>query len=189
MPENVDLDVVKSKIKTLTEKIITQNSKASISISDNTAVKIGLNKNTASIKNNIDAIVYGKGSSFEDAIIKARTTFTSQNSDKYIILVTDATDSLKEQLDSLVDNDVTIISILYDITNNELGTPAESAYGPVYMVNDLDEQKLADVINKSLIDLQVKNKLTDEILSYFDIELLTEDENISINEEGILWNI
>ena len=189
MPENVDLDVVKSKIKTLTEKIITQNSKASISISDNTAVKIGLNKNTASIKNNIDAIVYGKGSSFEDAIIKARTTFTSQNSDKYIILVTDATDSLKEQLDSLVDNDVTIISILYDITNNELGTLAESAYGPVYMVNDLDEQKLADVINKSLIDLQVKNKLTDEILSYFDIELLTEDENISINEEGILWNI
>ena len=116
MPENVDLDVVKSKIKTLTEKIITQNSKASISISDNTAVKIGLNKNTASIKNNIDAIVYGKGSSFEDAIIKARTTFTSQNSDKYIILVTDATDSLKEQLDSLVDNDVTIISILYDLS-------------------------------------------------------------------------
>lgn len=190
MAENVDLDIVKQKIKSLTEKIITQSIKTSISVSDNANVQAWLNRNTATVKNAIDAITYGKGSDFSDAITNARTTFTSQDSDKYIILVTDATDSVKEQLDQLTDNDVTIISILYDITNNEIGTPNASTYGPVYMVNDLNEQKLTDVINKNLIDLQVQNKLTDEILSYFDIELLTEDdENISINEQGIVWNI
>lgn len=189
MLENADINLVKQKAKSLAGKIINQNPKAKVSISDNSTVRTGLVDNDTTLNNSIDAITFGKGSSFADAIIKAKSTFTSQNSDKYIILLTDATDTVKEELINLVDQDITVISVLYDITNNEIGTPDNAVYGPVYMFNALDDQKLVDYINKALTNLQLKAKLTDEIVKYFDIEVLSENKDISVNEEGISWNI
>lgn len=192
MAENVDLDAVKEKIYLLSQTIISQSGKVNISISDNSAVQAWLNRNTGTIYNAINNIVFGKGSSFADAITTAKGTLsaTSQNSDRYMILVTDATDSIKEELDKLVDEDINVITLLYDITNNEIGTPSESSYGQVYMFENIDEEKIADYINKSLIDVELKDKLTSDIVKYFDIELLTENEDISISKDGVIsYNI
>lgn len=189
MVENSDINLVKEKAKALARKIINQNSKAKVSISDNAGVQTGLVNDATTLNNAIDAITFGKSSSFVDAITKAKSTFTSQNSDKYIILLTDATDTVKEELIKLVDQNITVISVLYDITNNEIGTPDNQVFGPVYMFNDLDDQQLVDYINRALTNLQLKAKLTDEIIKYFDIEILTEGQSSTMDGEGISWNI
>lgn len=189
MAENADINLVREKAKSLAEKIVNQNSKAKVSISDNAGVQTVLVNNVTILNNAINTITFGKSSSFANAIINAKSTFTSQNSEKYIILLTDATDSVKEPLIELVNQDITVISVLYDITNNEIGTSENPVYGPVYMVNDLDDQQLVDNINKALLNLRLKNKLTDEILKYFDVEILSEGQNATIDAEGISWDI
>lgn len=189
MAENVDTSIVKQKAKQLARTILTQNSKATVSISDNTAVRTSLVNNVTNLNNSIDAITFGQGSSFENAITKAKSTFTSQNSDKYIILLTDATDSVKNELTDLVNQGIEVVLVVCDITNSEIGTIEEPVYGSIYNLSDLNVEALVDLINRNLTNLQMKTKLTDEIVKYFDIEVLSQDEDISINDGELSWNI
>lgn len=96
---------------------------------------------------------------------------------------------MQDKILELVNSDINIISILYDFTNNELGTEDNGSYGPVYMFETLDNQKIVNILNKSILNIQVKNTLTSDILKYFDVEIVSENQDVTLNENGFLWKI
>lgn len=57
------------------------------------------------------------------------------------------------------------------------------------MFETLNNQKIVNVLNKSILGLQVKNVLTSDILKYFDVEIVSKNQDVTVNEKGFLWKI
>lgn len=192
MSENTDVEVIKQKIKNLTSQIISQVSRVTISVSNNSA-RGSLSNNNTTVQNAIQNINFAQATPFSNAATYAMQTFTTnEDCERYIILITDATDKIGENFFDNVPDDVQVISILYDMTNNETGTAGDGRYGPVYMFNEFTEQEIVDSLNRSFANVKITNKLTENILKYFDkVEIINKNDNDTIteNEKGFEWNI
>lgn len=201
MQENSDVNAVKTKIKQVAQTILTNVPNTKVSMSDNSGLKIALVNNTTSNINSINTavngITFGNGNYLGSAIDFANSSFSGNgNTERYIIVLTDATDSVKDKLINVTDNNINVISILYDITNNEVGTPTDPKYGSVYMFADLNEQKdlnkIINDLNKSINNVTIENTLTNDILTYFNVEILSQQvdgQTITKTANGITWTI
>ncbi len=109
-----------------------------------------------------------------------------------MIVITDATDNVENAFLSMTDNNVEPITILYDMTNNTMGTPSDYKYGPVYMLNALDNNNIIADISENINNITLSNILTPEILQTFDVTILQQDDiikDLTMNEQGFSWSI
>lgn len=195
MQENGDTQAIKQKLTELSTMIYNQVSNRYISIATNKDIALGATNNRSYINNAINGITFGKGNYAGNAISNAYMSFGSFASDKYIIVLTDSTDSIKDKLLEVTDNDINVITILYDMTNNETNSDNNSMFGDIRMFSDLDEEKMqtiVDGINKSISNVHIENTLTQDILKYFDVEILNNEVNgqtWNVTENGITWDI
>lgn len=193
MKENTIKETIDTKINALVTDMFTEIPNLKISINDNSGTKLALSNNVNSVKSAVSSIIYGKGISLKDGMTYGQNSLsTSANTSKYIIIVTDSTDNVEESMLQVTDNDIKTISILYDFTNNKMGTPDDYKYGSVYMMETFDNNDIVDEINCNISNITASNILTPEILHAFDITILEKGDNIKEfeqNENGFSWQI
>ena len=184
----------------MVNNIFNQVSDSRIAVVDNTGVKRGLDRSPDYVVSAINYISNNNGSDISDGLNYAKTVFTQGDSvNKYVIVITDATDNAKLELEELSANGIKVYSILVDITSTAFGNvdnpiPED---GNVYMINEFNEQDLSDNINKIIKNISVSNIFNEDILrnanrGNFTLEILNnETEGTAIqNEDGSLsWNV
>lgn len=193
MKENTIKETIDTKINALVTDMFAGIPNLRISVNDNSGTKLALSNNASSVKTAVSSIVYGKGINLKDGMTYGENSLsTAANTSKYIIIVTDSTDNIEESMLRVTDNDIKTISILYDNTNNKMGTPDDPKYGSVYMIETLDNANIVDEINCNFSNITASNILTPEILHAFDVTILEKGDNIKNfeqNENGFSWEI
>lgn len=192
MMENTLKQTIDNKIQSLVTSILTEVPNTRISVSDNHGIKQALSNNANSINTAVSSIIYGSGNSLKDGVQYGTNTLsTAPNTDRYVLIVTDSTDNIEQSMIEITDNNIKTISILYDFTNNKMGTPDDGKYGSVHMIETLDNNAIIDDINNNIPNITASNILASEILPYFDLTILQKGNNTTIetNEKGFLCKI
>ena len=192
MSENALKETINTKINALVTSILTDIPNIKISVSDNHGIKQALSNNANSINSAVSSIIYGSGNSLKDGVQYGTNTLsTAPNTDRYVLIVTDSTDNIEQSMIEITDNNIKTISILYDFTNNKMGTPEDGKYGSVHMIDTLDNNVIIDEINNNIPNVTLDNILSSEILPYFDLTILQKGNNTTIetNEKGFSCKI
>ncbi|MCI8362321.1 MAG: hypothetical protein HFJ41_04190 [Clostridia bacterium] len=165
---------VKPKAIEFVRGLLTDVNGVRISISNNHEVKAGLGAvTTTNYTSHINDLVAGEGSNLSDGIDKAVSTFSTTENEKYLIIFSDATDSVLEKLQLTVNNGINVYSILTDITNNEYTQNPETV-GNVQMISDIESfSPIYNKINNSIINVKVKDIFTAETNEYFTLTKAT----------------
>lgn len=231
--------VVRSTAKELAVDILNGVDKSKVSISNNRSTPVPMtNGNLQQSVNAINTafannLITGDGSDSNVGLNNAVASFSATTSavNKYIIVLTDATDEVSAKMQKIkTDNpEIKVISILVDMTSNSyilddgsgnvsplngdvfvlLSENTASSITNVAQNRIIDpnnrgtDGKISDLkkiyneMNKSVRDIKVSNKFSDEILKYFDITYntagsngtvtLTQDENGKNN--GYEWTV
>lgn len=154
-----------------------------VSISNNHEVKANLGAvTTSNYTSHINGLVAGQGSNLADGIDKAISTFSTTENEKYLIIFSDATDSLVQideagstshKLQSAIQNGINVYSILTDMTNSEYKENPETV-GKVQMISDTESfSPIYNNINNSIINVKVKDIFTAETKEYFTLTKAT----------------
>ena len=171
-----------------------------VSVVDNTGIKIARTNSISDIKKAINGLTYSSGTTIEKGIEYAYSSFdNSKDNDKYVIIITDATDPAKAKLEDMETRGVKVNSILVDITSTEFGneeSPIPNS-GKVYLMKNYSVDTLVNDINKIVRDITFTNKFNEEILKdsskgNFNLEIIDSetDGTATINKDGtITWNI
>ena len=112
--ETNDVDnKVKEKATQLVTELLNESPRAKISLSDNTGVKATMDKSSLSTYvTAINNLTYTNGKSVEKGIEYANSTYTgAANTKKYLVIISDATDSIKTILEDKVNNGIKVYSI------------------------------------------------------------------------------
>ena len=192
MSENTLKETINTKINALVTSILTNVPNIKISVSDNHGVRQALSNNASTITAAISSVIYGQGNSLKDGVEHGENSLSTQaNTGRYVLIVTDSTDNIEESMIRLTDNNIKTISVLYDFTNNKMGTPEDSKYGSVHMIETLNNNDIINEINSNIPNVTLSNVLPSEILSYFDVTILQKGNNTTIetNEEGFSGEI
>jgi hypothetical protein len=156
--------------------------KAKISLSSNSGVKVALSTSAlATYTNAINAITYTDNDSVIKAIDYASGTFSGTNTDKYLIIFTDVTDSLKERIELATYNGVNVYTISTGIINNEY--LVSNQMGDFKLLKDIsDFSYIYNRINESLINVTLTDVFSEEVQNYFNFELISKDDDIKVEE-------
>ena len=174
---------VKQKAIQLVTELRTNSPKTKISISSNTGVKAWLTTQTpAQYTSIINAITFSDSESVTKAIDYATSTFSAGEKEKYLVIFSDATDSTKEKLEGLTtDRHLEIYSMLTDITNNEYET--SSLMGTAQMISEHENYaKLWHRTNSSMVNVELADVFSSEIIEYFDFEEVSKDANLEMEK-------
>lgn len=171
--------MAKTKALQLVNELKVNSPRTKISISSNTGVKTGMSTSAASTYiTAINGIGYSDSESVEKAISYASGTFSASDTEKYLIIFSDATDSVKEKLETIKNNNVRIYSILTEISNNEY-----EEMTIMQMVNDIEDYtEIYHRTNKSMINVELTDIFTNEVLEYFDFEVNSKTDDLEIEE-------
>lgn len=196
---------IKETAINIVNKIFEEVSKVKVAVVDNTGTKVGLttSNNAVTPTNVTDAInniSNNNGNSISDGLNAAKRLFTAGDSvEKYVIVITDATDDAKAELESLSTDGIKVYSILVDITSTAFGNTSAPVPqdGTVYMLSDFDEQNLVDDINKTIKNINICNTFNEEILKSssrgnFTLEIVSNETDgtaIQNNDGSLSWNI
>ncbi len=174
---------VKTKAIDLVTELMSNSPTTKISISDNNGIKVAMSNNgLQTYKDAINSITFSDGDSVEKAIDFATTTLSNGEEQKYIVIFSDATDSIKDKLESLTTiNKIDIVSILTDITNNEYQN--STSMGTVQMISDTtDFSNIYYKTNNSMVDVTLSDIFPNEINEYFDFVEVSKDDNLEIEK-------
>lgn len=173
----------KVKALQLVTELLSNSPRTKISISSNSGIKTGMSKSSlATYTNAINAITYSDGESVAKAIDYAASSFSAAETDKYMIIFSDATDSTKEKLELLTGNGIRIYTILPDITNNEFESNTGSM-GVVQNLSDIsDFSYIYNKTNVSLNSVKVTDIFTDEAKEYFDFEVISKENDVDLEQ-------
>ena len=151
---------IKDTATKIANNIFNQVADSRVAVVDNTGVKRGLEKTSDYVVKAINDISNNNGNDISDGLNYAKTVFTQGDSvNKYVIVITDATDNAKVKLEDLSTNGIKVYSILTDITSTAFGNVENPVPqdGNVYMLNEFNEQDISDNINKIIKNIQNKN--------------------------------
>ncbi len=127
----------------------------------------------------------GTTSVLESGLENAIGTFSKGNDiHKSLIIFTDATDEVKEKLQEIKSSNVEITSVLIDLNSNQfVNDDGTNVVGGIIQVNsegvpETNYNEVYDTLKGTYKNVEIQDKLSDEIVQYFDFELLqnTEDE-------------
>lgn len=183
---------VKEKVIQLVTELKANSPKTKISISTNSGVKLGQitwqgnatqqQQQYTNIINNINSVTFSDGESVAKGIDYATSTFSAGDAGKYLVIFSDATDSLKEKLEGLkTDRKIEAISILTDITNNEYQT--STLMGTNQMISQTDDfSNVYYKTNTSMTEVKLTDIFSTEVNEYFDFEEISKDNNLEIEK-------
>lgn len=178
---------IKPKAIEFVRGLLTDVKGVKISISNNAAIKANLGTvTTSNYTSIINGIVAGQGSNLNDGIDKATSTFSTTENEKYLVIFSDATDSVLEKLQYIRENSLVEVSNIYtiltDMTNNEY-TQNPEIVGNVQMVSDIEDfSHIYNKINNSIINVKVEDTFTTETNEYFTIEEGTKDADVTFTK-------
>ena len=174
---------VKTKAIQLVTELLTHSPRTKISISTNSNVITGMsNSNLATYTNAINGITFTDGQSVANGIDKANSSFSSADTEKYLVIFSDATDSTKDKIEALTSNNIEVFSMLTDITNNEYQTSTGSM-GTVYMLSDISNfSMIYNKTNVSMLNVKLTDTFSNEANKYFDFEILSKEDDVEIEK-------
>lgn len=182
MSVNDNENGVKAKAVQFATELRTYSPRTKISLSSNTGVKVGMSTSAlATYTNGINAIGYSDGESVGKAIDYATSTFSSADTDKFLIIFSDATDTIKDRLETLVNNGVEIYAILPEITNSEYQN--DELQCTSQMISDItDFSSIYYKTNKSMVNVELRDIFKEEAIEYFDFEIVSKENDVEIEE-------
>lgn len=197
-PINDDGNLLKTTAKELGTKILQNCPKTSIKLF-NARGAIANNVNADQLKSCIDGLIIGDGNDITNGLNVAKTSFSAgDNIDKYVIILTDATDNIKETLKEIDSNEIKVIAIsVNNISSNSYDNRVfKMVYNDTYteeekVYEELDMDSIIKIINGSLNNIKVTDIFSEALKQFFDFELLTtaENENVQSTDSGYIWNI
>lgn len=155
--------------------------------------------NMNTLTNTINSLVTGDGNDISNGLNAIKESFTAgDNIDKYVIILTDATDNVKEALVGIDSNEINVIAI--SVNNISSDSYQNRVFKMVYsdtyteeekIYEELDVSDIVKVINGSLNNIKVIDTFSEALKQYFDFELITtaEDNNLELTDSGYIWNI
>ena len=200
MEQNADTYDIKATATDLATNLINNVSGAKVSVVDNTGVRVSETSDISTLTNNINQLTYSNSGTIDKGIEYAYNSLNRNSAnDKYVIILTDATDAAKAKLEQLETDDIKVYSILVDITSTEFGTPTTPipSSGTVYLMNGYNVDTLINDINKIIREITVTNKFNNNILldssnGNFNVEILNNDTDgtATLNSDGtITWKV
>lgn len=191
---------IKDTATKIANNIFNQVADSRVAVVDNTGVKRGLEKTSDYVVKAINDISNNNGNDISDGLNYAKTVFTQGDSvNKYVIVITDATDNAKVKLEDLSTNGIKVYSILTDITSTAFGNVENPVPqdGNVYMLNEFNEQDISDNINKIIKNISINSVFNEDILrsanrGNFTLEILNDETDGTAvqNSDGSLnWNV
>ncbi len=183
---------VKEKVIQLVSELKANSPKTKISISTNSGVKIWQTawqgnatqqqQQYNNFVNTINGVTFSDGESVAKGIDYATSTFSAGDLGKYLVIFSDATDSLKEKLEGLkTDRKIEATSILTDITNNEYQT--STLIGTSQMISETDNfSNVCYKTNTSMTEVKLTDVFSNEVNEYFDFEEVSKDNNLEIEK-------
>ncbi len=158
--------------------------RSKISLSSNSGVKTGMSTSAlATYTNAINAIGYSDGESVAKAIDYAAGSFSSNDTDKYLVIFSDATDSIKDKLELLTNNGIEIYSMLAEITNSEYQN--SELMGTTKMLSEIEDfSKIYHKTNKSLLNVELTDIFSSEAIEYFDFEIVSKENDLELEKNS-----
>lgn len=205
MEQNAEEYDIKATTIDLATNMLNNINGATISLVDNTGIKSNETTSISSLTNTINNLQFSNSATVDKGIEYAYKTFkTNKDNDKYVVILTDATDTAKAKLQELEESGVKVYSILVDVTSTEFGNPEEPvpASGSVHLMKDYSSDTIVNDINKKIRDITVTNKFNADILldlkrGNFNVEIISEENEdtkatgtATLNDDGtITWNV
>lgn len=126
MEQNAEEYDIKATTIDLATNMLNNINGATISLVDNTGIKSNETTSISSLTNTINNLQFSNSATVDKGIEYAYKTFkTNKDNDKYVVILTDATDTAKAKLQELEESGVKVYSILVDVTSTEFGNPEE----------------------------------------------------------------
>lgn len=194
---NDDESQIKTKAVQFVENLYATTSNTTIAVVTNSGVSYARNNlNSENIRNAaitaINNTTQVTATSLTSGIDYANSTFSNNKTDKFLIIFSDATDSILEEIRNVKEGkNINIFSILTDITNNEYQDNAD-IMGSAQMISDINDfSSIYNEITRSIKNVKVTDIFTEEVNEYFDFEVISKDNNMEFNktEEGYTLNI
>lgn len=172
----------KQKAVQLMTELREHSPRTKISISSNSGVKTAMSTSAVSTYTSaINGIAYSDGQSVAKAIDYAKGTFSSADTDKYLVIFSDATDSIKDKLEPMTEEKIEIFSMLTEITNSEYET--STLMGTVHMLSEMEDfSEIYYKTNKSLVNVEITDTFSKEAMEYFDFEITSKENDVEIEE-------
>lgn len=220
MQINDSNNVLKNKAIELASGILTNVDKSRVSISNNKNTKVNMTNYNTQVNDNINvlttqinSLITGEGNDSNVGLENAKNSFSAtpikagDTINKYIIVFTDATDSVTTKMQDITTQDpnIKIISILVDMSSDSYIVNNEPVCGELYLllsevaeenntienIELLDAQKIYDIMSNSINKIEVSNEFSTEILEYFDIEYKENESNgqLTKNSNGYTWKV
>lgn len=197
MDINDTLGEAKAKAKEIVETLYDNVPGVIISIVDNNGIKI--NRYDVNGKQQVITTIEGLsnqyGNSIDETILTTKSTFSATNvqNNKYLIVLTDATDTMQE-IQNIQDPNIETLSILMNMTRESYQVDGVSTIGQVSMIDEFSTENLIAMINKAINNINIADEFSDEILKYYDftVENLEDVENIGSitkTDVGYTWGI
>ena len=176
-------DDAKTKAIQLVTELLNNSPRTKISISSNSGVKTAMsNSSLSTYTNSINGITYTDGESIATGIDHAVGSFSNADTEKYLVIFSDATDSVKDKLELINNNGVEIFSMLTDITNSEYQANTGSM-GTVQMLSDIyDFSSIYNKTNVSMVNVKLTDLFGDEANDYFDFEVISKENDVEIEK-------
>ena len=174
------------------ESMFTNVTDIQMSLSDTTGVKINMSniEQKDNIKSTIQALEKTNGNSIDEGIDIAKTTFSNSNNKKYLVIFTDATDKITK-VPELEEKGIEVITILTDMTRTSYQVDGVSTVGLKYMMDSIDVDYICAQINNSISDIKITDVFTQDIIDYFNFEVVSKNENdiVEKTDAGYIWKI
>ena len=148
----------------------------------------------------INSMGMNVGSNIADAITVARSSFSSDDTNKFVILFTDGTDYISTELADLVADDIKVITVSKDnVINNSYydGSELIGYTQMVYSSTIEDEDKLftsfnksaiCDIFNNSINGISLNEKFSNVIKDYLEISYINGNGSATAGIDGFTWN-
>ena len=181
---------IKVKAKELVEQLFTEVPGIQVSVVDNNGIKITRGTNKTNVINTINGLTNAYGSSVDETLELAKSTFTNGSSNsKLIITFTDATDTM-QKVQELQDEGINAITILTNMTRASYQVDGVSTIGDTYMIDTVTIEPIIDSLNKSLKNIEIRDVFSANILKYFDVSIEDPDNTpIEVTADGYIWRI
>lgn len=154
----------------------------------------------STIISKINSMGMNVGSNIADAITVARSSFSSDDTNKFVILFTDGTDYISTELADLVADDIKVITVSKDnVINNSYydGSELIGYTQMVYSSTIEDEDKLftsfnksaiCDIFNNSINSISLNEKFSNVIKDYLEISYINGNGSATAGIDGFTWN-
>ena len=187
-----DVDVkVKEKATQLIRELLNENPRVKISLADNTGLKVSMNR--ASLSTYVSAInnmSYNNEKSVGKGIEFATASYTgNSNTKKHLIIISDATDSIKNILESNIDDGIRIYAILTNITNNEYDNKDLNLAKVMMIGGTEDFSDIYNSINNSLANVRITDVFAQETLNYFNFSVISKENDVVVTQNSLGYTL